>query len=158
MTGEIEKMSRMRRNILFGVLMGSVIAFTWFMQPYLIHIARRFRFRLSAFWGAVILWLLTVFIFVVRYWIYKRKLWKKPSLRAAVNDERIRRNWLKAYRFAFYITVIVTVVWKLYEMCYADVLLRGAMSLPPGPLFVLFCAIISLVGSFLFYNREVIDG
>jgi hypothetical protein len=96
---------------------------------------------------------------MTRYWLYKKKLRKDPSLRAAVNDERIRLNWLKAHRFAFFAATGITIIWKYFESFfpYPDEALLGP-SLPNGPFLVLYVAVISFIGSFLYYNREVKDG
>jgi len=90
--------------------------------------------------------------------LYKKKLRKDPSLQAGVNDERIKLNWLRAYRFAFYILVIITVVWKIIEITFASSLLKTGLVLPHIHWFILFGSVISLVGAFLYYNREAKDG
>jgi len=115
MASQIEKMNKMRRNILLGVLIGVVIMFGWFMLPTFFI---KFRFRLfdTALKGAGITGLLILFIFGTRYWIYKNSLKKDSTLRAAVNDERIKLNWLKAYRFSFYIIICITIFLKLWDM------------------------------------------
>jgi hypothetical protein len=149
----IEKMNRMRRNILLGVLIGTIIAFGLVMLP---SFFARFRFRQFdiLFKGALFLSLLTILAFAVRYLLYRRTLQKTPSLRTAVNDERVKLNWLRAYRFALLTVVIVTLFWKWYETGFFPDTLRWKMMLPQGPWVIVFGAIISLVGSFLLYNRE----
>jgi MFS family permease len=160
MAGQIEKMHRMRKNILRGVLIGSIIAFGVFMYPTFFFIFR----KVTPLWsyryleGALILWLLVLLIFITRYLLYKKKLRKDPSLRAAVNDERVRLNWLKAYRFAFFTATGITIVWKWCESSFSHELLMGKFHLPNGPFLILYVALISLIGSFLYYNREVKDG
>jgi hypothetical protein len=151
---KIEKMNKMRRNILLCVLIGTVITFGWFMLPTFKFIGIRYRNAETGLKGTMILWLLTLLIFGVRYLIYRKRLMKVPSLRTAVNDERIKLNWLRAYRFAFLIVIVITIYWKWYESGYFPV--RG-MILPHPPWFIVFGAVISLVGSFLYYNREAKD-
>ena len=80
---KIEKMNKMRRNILLGVLIGTVITFVWFMLPAYKFIAIRFRNVETVLKGTMILWLLTLVIFGVRYLIYRKKLMRIPSLRTA---------------------------------------------------------------------------
>lgn len=104
--------------------------------------------------GAGITASLTFLLFVARYWLYKKRLKKDPSLHAAVNDERIRLNWLRAYRFAFLIVIGVTIFWKWYETSFFPESLKWKMFVPDVPWLIVFSAIISLVGSFLYYNRE----
>lgn len=150
---KIEKMNRMRKNILFCVLIGTVIALVWFMLP-TFFVKYRFANNKASLIGAGITASLTFLLFVTRYWLYKRKLKRDPSLRAAVNDERIRLNWLRAYRFAFLVVIGVTIFWKLRETSFLLESLAWKMFVPHGPWLIVFGAIISLVGSFLFYNRE----
>ena len=149
---KIEKMNKMRKNILLGVLIGTVITFVWFMLPAYKFISIRFRNAETAFKGAMILWLLTLLIFGVRYLIYRKKLMKVPSLRTAVNDERVKLNWLRAYRSAFLIVIVITIYWKWWETGYFPVKWRWSLTHPPW--FIVFGAVISLVGSFLYFNRE----
>ena len=145
----------MRRNILIGVLIGTVIAFGLLMLPTFFS---KYRFQLFVLKRALLLWLLTLLIFGLRYLIYRKKLMKAPSLRTAVNDERVKLNLLRAYRFAFLIVIVVTIFWKWYETSFFPEILRWKMMLPYGPWLIVFGAVISLVGSFLYYNREAKDG
>lgn len=154
MASQIEKMNRMRRNILLGILIGTGIAFGWFMLPSFHLVENSFRSAEKAFIGGFIVWLSTLLIFGTIYLLYKRKLKKDPSLRAAVSDERVKLNWLRAYRFSFFITVSITIIWKWLETAFSPRLLMLTMRLPDGPQFVLYVAVISLIGSFLHYNRE----
>jgi hypothetical protein len=89
--------------------------------------------------------------------LYKKKLKKDPALRVAVNDERVRVNWLRAYRFAFYTLIVITIFWKLAESSFSRALLMFKLILPDGPWLILFGAVLSLVSSFLYYNRELKD-
>jgi hypothetical protein len=89
--------------------------------------------------------------------LFKRKLRKDPALRTAIDDERVRTDWLKAYRFAFLTTVVVTVLLKAAETVLAPALMRGSFPLPDKTWFLLTGAVLSLVGSFLYYNRETAD-
>jgi len=166
MVNEIEKMNNMRRNIVRGALIGSAIAFGVFIYPWFFSFFVNVRHQWSSRYleGAFILWFLTLLVFMTRYWLYKKRLRKDPSLRAAVNDERVKINWLKAYRFAFFTATGITIVWKYFESFFPypyDVLTYEVLlgpNLPNGPFLVLYVAVISLIGSFLYYNREVKDG
>jgi hypothetical protein len=161
MASEIERMNNMRRNIVRGALIGSVIAFCVFLYPSIFSFFVNIRYRWSYLYleGAFVLWFLTLLVFMTRYWLYKKRLRKDPSLRSAVNDERVILNWLKAYRFAFFTATGITIVWKYFESFfpYPDEALLGP-NLPNGPFLVLYVAVTSLIGSFLYYNREVKDG
>lgn len=151
---KIEKMVRMRRNILSGVLVGTIITFIWFLLPSFRFIDYRFRKIDTTFKGAMSLWFLTLLFFGVRYWLYKKKLKKEPSLYAAVNDERAKLNWFKAYRFAFYVMIIMSMAWKAVDISFSYKILSGHLPLPDLPWLIIFGALISIVGSFLYYNRE----
>ena len=159
---KIERLNRMRRNILLGVLAGTGIAFVLLIIPSFFPSARQKgwvmrRSPFSFFYGALLIWLLTLLIFIVLYMLYKKKLKKDPALRVAVNDERVKVNWLRAYRFAFYTMFIITIFWKLAETVFARALLELKVILPDGPWFILFGAVLSVVSSFLYYNRELKD-
>lgn len=160
MVSKIEKMNKMRKNILRGVLIGSVIAFCIFLYPsiFFLFVNVRYRWSFRYLEGAFILWFLTLLVFMTRYWLYKKKLRKDPSLRAAVNDERVRLNWLKAHRFAFFTSTGMTIVWKWGPRFFSYDVLMGKFHLPNGPFLILYVALISFISSFLYYNREVKDG
>jgi hypothetical protein len=230
MENKIEKMNRMRKNILWITLLGTVAAFGIFMYPSVISIYS----GIGAGWlyrilpGALLFWSLMILVLLLRPWIekrrsrtnpsvrarkristglavvsfatfvlliqlftsryfgyaawsyrymelglllwltvcvvmlavfrlYKNKLKKDPLLRLAVNDERIRENWLKAYRFSFFMLLGITVVWKWSESSFSYQLMFRRLQLPDGPWLIFFGALISLLGSFLHYNREARD-
>lgn len=156
MDSKIEKMNKMRKNILLGILIGTVIAFGLFMYPFINSI---FDATHRVLWPgsfpfakvALVLWYLTILTFLARYLLYKKKLRMDISLRAAVNDERVKLNWLRAYRFAFIVVVSIILFWKWYETGFYPSYLRPG---PSPPWLIFFGAIISLVGAFLWYNRE----
>ena len=159
MASKIEKMNRMRRNILLIVLIGSSVAFGAFLYPSayrLFHLSERPRFDETPFLYALIIWLGAVLFFGVRYFLYKKTLRKDPSLKEAVNDERVKLNWLIAYRFAFFVVVLFQGFMLLLQFLEAFV----------GPLYLLlpqlyltiFLAVLSVVGAFLYHNREAKDG
>jgi hypothetical protein len=170
MANEIEKMNKMRKNILRGVLIGSVLAFGVFIYPSIFSLFIGYKYQLpypfllGSRWddrylvSAFILWFLTLLIFMTRYWLYKKKLRKDPSLRTGVNDERVKLNWLKAHRFAFFAATGITIIWKWGPIFFSYDILMGKYHLPNGPFLILYVALISFIGSFLYYNREVKDG
>jgi hypothetical protein len=230
MENQIERMNRMRKNILWVTLLGTVAAFEIFMYPSFVSIylitGAGWLYRILP--GALLLWSLMILVFLLRHWIgkrrsrahpsvkarkrispglaivsiitffvlvqflmsrslgysawsyrymeigllfwitvcvvmlvvfrlYKNKLKKDPLLRLAVNDERIRENWLKAYRFGFLMILGITVVWKWSESSFSYELMFRRLRLPEGPWLIFFGALISLLGSFLYYNREARD-
>jgi hypothetical protein len=106
----------------------------------------------------ILSWLVICAVMAVAFGIHKRKLAKDPSLRRAVNDERVRTNWLRAYRFGFFAICGASAASKLAEILLGG---RTVMSrrilLPPEPYLILFSALIALLGAFLAYNREARD-
>lgn len=160
---EIERLSRMRRNILWGVLAGTVVAVLMLFYPIIFRSGRYHwwpahqRIGFPLYYGAFLIWLVTLLVFAVLFRFYKRKLRKDPVLRIAVDDERVTMIWLKAYRFAFLALVGVTILAKLAETALSGMILRGSFPLPDKTWFLLAGAVISLVGSFLYFSRETGD-
>jgi len=105
----------------------------------------------------LILWLSICAVMLAVFKLNKNKLKKDPLLLHAVNDERIRMNWFKAYRFGFFVICGLAVLWKSSDWFFSyDQMFRG-LRIPQGSFSILFGALISLIGSFLFYNREARD-
>ncbi len=121
--------------------------------------------------GSGIFWLLSLLMFGILSRLHKKKLKNDTSLYDAVNDDRIRLGWLKAYRLAFFAAFIVSVFWWYFHKLLA----RWSMSLsgservileslklirrfPNGPFLVLYIAVLCLFGSFLFFCREGKNG
>jgi hypothetical protein len=160
---KIAKLSLMRRNILLGVLAGTGIAFVLLLYPFIVPSGRylwwpaQSRMSFPFYYWAFAIWLLTLVVFIVLYRVYKRKLRKDPALRAAVDDERVKVNWLKAYRFGFCTLVIITVLMKVAESALAGAFVRGSFPFPDSTWLLLSGAVLSLVSSFLYYNRETQD-
>lgn len=160
---KIEKLSQMRRNILWGIMAGTGVATILLLFPIVVRSARYLwwpadsRNSFPIYYWAFAIWLLTLLVFAVLYFLFKRKLRRDPALRTAIDDERVRTDWLKAYRFAFLTTVVVAVLSKAAETVFAPALIRGSFPLPDKTWFLLTGAVLSLVGSFLYYNRETGD-
>jgi hypothetical protein len=164
MGNQIEKMYRMRKYIVSGIFIGTFIAFCLFMYPSVNSLFRSRPWRVS--WqmsmkiaeAGLLIWILIIIIFVILFWLYKMKLKKDASLREAVNDERVRTNWLKSYRFAFYAIVVTNFIWKIYELLFLNLSSPQRFSLPHIPWLTLFISMISVTGAFLYYNREAGNG
>lgn len=152
MANEIERLNRMRRNILVFVLLGTLAALYLLTRPFFGDYSRGV-YNMGYLEIAFIVWSSTLVLFGVFFWLYKRRLRRDPSLREAVDDERVKVNWLRAYRFAFCLTMIMTVIYiwprHLQPPRY---ILRPI--LPNGPFFILYVAVICLLGSFLFFNQK----
>ncbi len=185
MATKIEKMNKIRKNIIRGIFLATTIAFVWFMSP---HIAKgwvesTFYSSSRALERAGIFWILSLLIFGVISLLYKKKLRNDLFLYDAVNDDRIKLGWLKAYRFAFIVAFLASIFWQYYYSLwtrwrfseYSSQLDRSdyhslqeqlkfiwritkIIRPPNGPFFVLYIAALSLFGAFLFFNREVKNG
>ena len=161
MAPDIEKTNRLRKNILRGIFIATAIAFVWFMLPYLgIGLFRSTILSANrAFVVARNFWLFSLLAFGLIHWLFKQNLKKHHDVYEAVYDDRTKLSWLKAYRVAFFVAFIVSALWKLYESSNSSKLLTFKVrTLPNGPFLILYIAVISLLGSFLFLNREVKNG
>jgi MFS family permease len=105
----IEKIYRMRRNVLIVAFVWSILLFIWYCLPGLLSRGKPWHFfdRLPISFFAIsgIIAALLLLILITRYLLFKASTLKDPALRPAVDDERVRQNWLKAYRTAFYTMV-----------------------------------------------------
>jgi hypothetical protein len=157
----IEKLSRMRRRILWIVLAGTAAATALLLSPIVLPGLRTRWLDLDKspdpiWYGAFVIWALTVAVFAATFVLYKRKLRKDPGSKAAVDDERVRTDWLRAYRIAFLTVIGLAVALKLFDVIYAFRLVR-AFLLPDRTWLILAGAVLSLVGSFLYFSREAGD-
>jgi hypothetical protein len=160
---QIERLNSLRKNLLKGLLWASGI-WLGILSIWIAIIFNRIvslpptlgKIIIPSLQGVVYVSALIVLFYALKYWIYKSRLKQDPSLRAALNDERISLGWLKAYRFAFF-TLVVFHVLLLSNQAIGNVLLRSRAILLPQfaeiP-FVLLLAVLSCVGSFLHYIRE----
>ena len=170
MATEIERMNRKQKNMIKGIFLATTMAFIWFLLPTLAPGwvgSRQSEYRTLV--GSGIFWLLSLLVFGVLSRLHKKKLKDDPSLYDAVNDDRIRLGWLKAYRLAFFLAFIISVFWWYFHELFARwsvslsgserVILEQQLKLirrfPNGPFFVLYIAVLVLFGSFLFFSREV---
>ena len=157
----IERLSRMRRRILWIVLAGTAAATALLLSPIVLPVLRTRWLDLDRspdpiIYGAFIIWALTIAVFAASFALYKRKLRKDPGSKAAVDDERIRAAWLQAYRTAFFVIVGLSAFLKLFDMVYALRLVKVFL-LPDRTWLVLAGSVLSLVGSFLYFSRESAD-
>ena len=159
MANQIEKLNRMRQYFLWGILVGTFVSLLFLIYPTFDSFFRHDRLFIPImenrlFDGALVFWLITVLAFLAQFCLYRIKLSKRSSLQTAVYDERIKMNWLRAYRFSFIIIVGITIAYEIIQALFSAELLQLKFILPNGPFLVLWAAIISLTGSFLYYNRD----
>ena len=159
MITNIEKMNSIHKNIFRGIFATSVMAFVWYILPYLGLGLVRYSYNraVKALEISALFWLLSLLVFGTINLLLKRKL-RKAALYEAVYDDRIKLSWLKAYRIAFIGAFIASVLWKWYEIANSEKLLSLEAHLPNGPAFVIYLAVVFLFGSFLFFSRESKNG
>ncbi|MCG7852371.1 MAG: hypothetical protein MIO92_07600 [Methanosarcinaceae archaeon] len=173
MASEIEKMNRSRKNMIKGIFFATIIAFIIFMLPtFAPRLVRSKQSQDFIFICSSIFWLLSLLVFGVINSFFKRKLRENPLIYHAVYDDRITLGWLKAYRFSFFAAFITSIFWWHFHELYArwsmtgkgsereilEFILNQSFRFPNGPFFVLYIALLSLYGSYLFFSREVKNG
>ena len=161
MVSETEKTIKLYRDVLKTALWGWVILFVWLFRLSIISIKYPWREArpyiraaepyLQSLWMPA---LLVLFVSLVLYIVYIKRVFMNPALRALINDERVKLNRMKAFRFAFLTLIGLTVHWKFAETGWAFSFLPRQIMVPQGPWLVLFGSMTALLASFLHYNRE----
>lgn len=160
---KIERMNRSRKNLLKGILWGSGIwtimlviwtgiAFNGLMS----QTSHVFEIFSSLVPTAVLVSILILLFFLLKYLVYKWSLRKDPQIRSALDDERLRLSWLKAYRFAFFAVVVMHGILFLNESIPVIIFHKQAFSIPQQSQthLTLLVAVLSCIGSFLHHSRE----
>jgi hypothetical protein len=99
------------------------------------------------------------------FWVsYRAKLRSQPGVREAVNDEFAQHNWLLAFRFSgICLAAFYLINWiSRFAIQITETLLRNPSLTFRGPQVILSAlgslyvpvALISFIGSFLFYGRD----
>ena len=162
MESKIEKINRMRKIILKVFLFGWVTLGIWLFHRTIISVIESSWRRINVYTRTIepyleTLWIvgtIILAIYVIVYLIYKAKITKDSSVRTAVNDERVRLNWLKAFRIAFFTLLFVTIFWKWAETGLGTGFLHWKIWPIPGTWLMWYCSIFALIVSFLYYDRE----
>ncbi|MFW6128674.1 MAG: hypothetical protein ACOC6P_00305 [Candidatus Aminicenantaceae bacterium] len=117
MATKIERMNRIRKNIIRGIFLATTIAFVWFMSPNIAKgwVESSFQSSSRSLERAGVFWIISLLVFGVMSRWYKIKLRDDQSLYDAVNDDRIKLGWLKAYRFAFIVAFLASIFWQCYH-------------------------------------------
>jgi len=163
MNSKIEKMNKMRRIVLKGMLAGWIT-----LGIYLFHIPLLSLMRISSRKIAVytndvrpfleaswIVGFVVLAVYIVIFLVYKIRLLKDSSVRSAVNDERVKLNWLRSYRIAFFTLLGITIFWKWFETGLGTNFLHMKIRLVEPPWIIWFSSILALIVSFLHYDRGV---
>jgi len=160
---KIEKMNRSRKNLLRGILWGAGIwavaqiiwtgiAFNGLMS----QTSHVFGIFSSFIPTAVLVSILILLFFLLKYWRYKWSLRKDPQIRTALDDERLRLSWFKAYRFAFFAVVVIHGILFFNEFIHVLLFHKQVFSIPQETQtqLTLLVAVLSCIGSFLHHSRE----
>jgi hypothetical protein len=127
----------------YGLSHGASIAASYLMDP-------DYGVRISKWLGGILSFCslggFAIFVFYLfRLILLRRKIARTPALEATVNDELVNHNRLKAYRFAFIMIVCAHLLMIGGGYLYPPLLRYGVHS-------SLYVALISFVGSFLYYE------
>ena len=159
----IERMNRFRKNLLKGILWGFGIWTTaqviWTGVAFngiISQTSHVFEIVGHIIQFAVYASILITIFFSLKYWRYKWNLRKDPQIRLALDDERLRLSWFKAYRFAFFTVVAIYIVLFLNDWIPVIIFHKHVVSIPQETQNQLtpLVAVLSCVGAFLHYSRE----
>jgi len=153
---KIEKIYRMRRSVLICAFVCSFFLFGvfCFLVPFWSLLSERHpldhpaNFLVTIFLIAGVLTVLLLLILMTRYFLFRASTLKDPDLRRAVDDERIRMNWLRAYRAAFLTMAGIHLIYLFSESFIYDLVL------PHAAWFSSSAGLLTFFGAAIFYTRE----
>jgi MFS family permease len=156
---KIEKIYRMRRGILIWAFVCSFLIFgvLCFPVPFWLLLSGRpiwdhpINFLKTIFLIAGVLAVLLLLILMTRYFLFRASTLKEPALREAVDDERIRTNWLRAYRAAFLVMAGIHVIYLFSEYFNLNL---GLLGLPNASWVSSSAGLSTFFGTAIFYTRE----
>lgn len=149
----LNNLERTRRLALYGIFSFSFLLFSSFLIRviyFLRHVHQSFPYE-NAF--LISDFVLTTSILAIASWRWlalKAFIKSNPSVRNRPKDERERFAWLKAYRPAFFVLLIVPVLGKILMLIY-----RAPYEVPFPSQLSLSAALMIVVGAFLYYSREL---
>ena len=166
MSNKIEIMDKKRKRLLiflmigYGVwhgmflLYGIIEGIFWSLRrrPNTVH---AFLEKIGPYYLYFGLFVFLIFIFfLVKWWLFKKSLKKDPALQSAVNDELVKQNWLKSYRFSFFCTTGLLVFLHIVRI-YDSFIAHGRLGIIEGLglHYLLYTAVMSCLGAFLHYNK-----
>ena len=152
---KIEKIYRTRRRVLIGVFVCSVMLFIFAAIPTIVSFTFPDIWQNWHYWAKHVItaWGLTSLLLflglLARYLHLRIYLKKNPSLIQAVEDERIRISWLKAYRLAFYLMMAIYCAYylRLFESGLKHPFPNSAWT-------ILAVGLPALFGAALYFSRE----
>ena len=151
---KIERIYRMRRALLIWCFACSVFLFVFLCYPKP-PFSKTFPWsyfsdpiRVIFEVGGAIL-LVLFLLLLVRYVLFRASTLRDPALRRAVDDERIRLHWLRAYRLAFFSLLLIQLASKV-----PIVIMKWPLDPPFQSHFSISAAAMTYLGAFLYYSRE----
>jgi len=168
MINSIETIDRRRKRLIVSLLAGFGIWYGFLLVPNIYEAIYLFRYGRSPrphifpfiekigiyFYLAGVLMFIVLAVCLLIWLLYKKDLKKDPALRAALNDELVKQDWLKAYRFSFFCTMALLVLLLLRRILDSYMMGRLAMIESLNIHLLLYTAVMSCLGSFLYFNRE----
>jgi ABC-type Fe3+ transport system permease subunit len=149
----LNKLERTRRLALYGIFTFALLLFASFLTRviyFLWHVHQSFPYE-NVFLIADLALMAAILIFASWRWLALKAFIKSnPSVRNRPKDERERYAWLKAYRPAFFVLLIVPVLGKILMLIY-----RAPYEVPYPSQLSLSAALMIVVGAFLYYSREL---
>jgi len=153
---KIERIYRMRRSVLICAFICSLFLFGMLCipLPFLSLLSGRPPWNLPGnYYMAIyvitgVLSVVLLLILMTRYFLFRASTLKDPDMRRAVDDERIRINWLRAYRAAFLTMAGIHVIFLFFESH-----LYG-LGLPHAAWFSSSAGLWTYFGAAIFYTRE----
>jgi len=146
----LDNLELKRRLALYTVFLFSLLLFfTFFFRNvyFFFHVHRSFPYQ-SEFLVADLALITAILAIAVWRWLALRAFIKRnPSLRP--KDERERFAWLKAYRPAFFVLLIVQLLGKMVMFIYS-----APYEIPITSQLSLSAALMTVVGAFLYHSRE----
>ena len=150
--GNIENVYRVRRKLLYGMFICSILLFFVILSPGLNWriVDWKIGVHVWPFLIGVILVVIGLALFV-RYIHLRILLKKNPSLIRAAEDERIHVSWLKAFRFTFYVLIAIHLS---YNFNIYFTLGKRVIFIPHPAWLSLAVAFPLVFGASLFFSRE----
>jgi hypothetical protein len=153
--GKIERIYRGRRLLLICAFVCSCFLFWTFCFPKPFNALNKslpWRFFsdpfLAVFTAAGVLAALLLLFLFTRYVLFRASTRKDPGLRRAVDDERIRTGWLRAFRAAFFVMVGVHLFYLFLESRMFE------WGLPHAAWVSSTTGLMTFFGAALFHTRE----
>jgi hypothetical protein len=147
----IGKIIRLRKIGLVVIFACFILVFFLFLAPSVYNFFHYQKYLPQLKSVIISGWLLSFLMLAVALWrrfLLQKAVRQDPSVRQVLQDEREKFNWLRSYRVAFFVLIFVQFATQLPSFLYPIYW----VSFPEE--ITLSAAVMSLVGTFLIFNRE----